>query len=122
MNTQSGKVLLMCRQAPYSGQLARAALDAALASAVFDQDLHLFFMDDGVWQLLPEQKAAEINCKSIAKALDSMPLYDIETFYVDEVSLLQRGLDPAALTGNIRLVAKAELSAFLEGFDQVWSF
>ena len=122
MNNSTKQILLMCRQAPYSGHLARAALDAALASAVFEQKLCLFFMDDGVWQLLGEQQSTEIQRKSITTALDAMPLYDIDTFYVDELSLQQRGLDAAALTGNIELINQTGLPAFIEGFDQVWSF
>ena len=116
------RLLLLCRRAPYTGHLARAGLDAALAAAVFDQDLSVLFMDEGIWQLLPDQHSVEIDCKSIAGTLDSMPLYDIESFYVDAEALHLRGVEAAALSGKNILLSAAELPGFIDGFEQVWSF
>ena len=116
------RILLLCRRAPYAGHLARAGLDAALGAAVFDQDLSVLFMDEGIWQLLPDQHSAEIDCKSIAGTLDSMPLYDIESFYVDADSLHRRGIAVASLSGKNVLLSAAELPGFIDGFEQVWSF
>ena len=116
------KTLLLCRQAPYAGHLGRAALDAALAAAVFEQDLSVLFMDEGIWQLLPQQNSAQIGRKSIASTLESMPLYDIAHFYVDLESVRARCVDPDQLNGETILLDPEEMPGFLEGFDQVWSF
>ncbi|MCZ6831433.1 MAG: sulfurtransferase complex subunit TusC [Gammaproteobacteria bacterium] len=113
---------MLCRRAPYAGYLARAGLDAALAAAVFEQDLTVLFMDEGIWQLLPDQHSAEIECKSIASTLDSMPLYDIESFYVDAESLRLRDVDAKTLTSKTILLGAAELPGFLDSFEQLWSF
>jgi tRNA 2-thiouridine synthesizing protein C len=116
------KLLLVLRRAPYGDSLARASLDVALAAAVFEQDISLLFMDDGVWQLLPAQQAVGIQQKNLHSALASMPLYDIETFHVDAQSLAHRQLDPAQLDSSITLVASEQLAAFIDSFDQVLGF
>ena len=122
MPAQRKKILLLFRHAPYAGLLARAGLDAALAAAVFEQELSVLFMDEGIWQLLPEQHSEGIDCKNIAATLESMPLYDIEEFFVETESLVKRGVDASALAGKNTPLSRAELPAFLDSFDQVWSF
>jgi tRNA 2-thiouridine synthesizing protein C len=116
------KILLLCRHTPYAGLLARSGLDAALAAAVFEQELVVLFMDEGVWQLLPEQQPADIDYKNIASTLESMPLYDIENLHVDSESLRQRNIDAGALGSHIVPVDAGDLPGFLDSFDQVWSF
>ena len=116
------KLLLICRHAPYGNTLARAALDVALAGAAFDQDLSLLFLDDGVWQLVPGQTAAEIGSKSLRATLDSLPLYDLEQFHVCTDSLASRGLEADELPGQLVLVNRDELGAFIASHDQLLSF
>ena len=115
-------LLLVFRRAPYGGSSARAGLDFALAAAAFEQPVSLLFMDEGVWLLQPGQDAAAIGARSIEKTLASLPLYDIESLYVDAESALRHGLDPAGLPGKPRAVAGERLAEFTAGFDQVVVF
>ena len=50
-------------------------------------------MGDGVLHLLPEQESRAIGVKNIGKLLASMPLYDIDSVYVDETAADRHGLD-----------------------------
>ena len=122
MNQQRKKLLLVLRHAPYGNALARASLDVALAAAAFEQDIELLFMDDGVWQLLPNQQPADIAAKNLHKTLESMPLYDIESFYVEAESLARRQLTAAQLNSTVKLLDADELPAFMDSFDQVLGF
>ena len=88
----SRSILLVCRQAPYSGSLARAGLDLALAMAAFDQPVALLFCDEGVLQLLPGQDTTELGARNLGKTLASLPLYGVETLYVDSHSLEKFGI------------------------------
>mgnify|MGYP001572156791 CR=1 FL=1 len=121
-SSERKKILLICRQAPYGSTLARAALDVALAGAAFEQDLSLLFMDDGVWQLLPQQRAGAIGHKSIEATLQSLPLYDLDTFHVEGESLQQRSLETGQLSGNVVVLTQEELPAFIDSHDQVIGF
>src|SRR5690554_7301836 len=71
------RILLISRHAPYGSSIAREALDAVLASAAYDQQISLLFMDDGVFQLLAEQDPGSIGQKSFASMLSALPLYDV---------------------------------------------
>ena len=122
MSSAKKKLLIVCRRAPYGDKLARASLDVALAAAAFEQDVHVLFMDDGVWQLLPNQDAGQIHNKSQLKTLQSMPLYDIDCFHVDATALRERQLEAGQLDGNTVLLEEQELAEFLDSFDQVLSF
>lgn len=115
-------LLLVFRRAPYGSGLARAGYDVALAAAAFEQPVELLFMDDGVWQLLPRQRPGDIDAKSVAATLDSLPLYDIDSFHVEAASLAVRGLELADLRDGAVPVASSELGSFMDGFDQVISF
>jgi tRNA 2-thiouridine synthesizing protein C len=122
MSASKKKLLLIFRHGPYGNKLSRAGLDVALAAAAFEQDLHVLFMDDGVWQLLPEQSAQSIDSKNVHSTLQSMPLYDLASFHVDAGSLEQRQLLPSQLDGELVLLGDNELATFIDSHDQVLSF
>lgn len=88
----SAKLLFVCRHAPYGRGIAREALDAILAAAAYGQDIGVLFMDDGVFQLLPEQAPGALPQKSLEANLGALPLYDVERLYVHSGSLQERGL------------------------------
>ena len=48
-------LLVISRQAPWSGPSAREALDIVLAGGAFDLPVGLLFLDDGVFQLALQQ-------------------------------------------------------------------
>ena len=122
MSDSKKKLLLIFRHGPYGNKLSRAGLDVALAAAAFDQQINTLFMDDGVWQLLPDQDAAAIDSKNIHSTLQSMPLYDLESFHVDSSSLAVRQLEPEQLDGKLVLLNPEELAGFIDSHDQVLSF
>ena len=57
-------LLIISRQAPWSGPDAREALDIALAGGAFDLPVAMLFMDDGVFQLATAQNASQVDRKS----------------------------------------------------------
>jgi tRNA 2-thiouridine synthesizing protein C len=114
------KTLLISRQAPYHSQLARAALDAALAAAVFEQDISLLFMDDGIWQLIGKQQTEATLAKSVEKTLRSLDLYDLEKLYFEPAAAAARGLDNSDFC--VRCEPVTNIASFIDNFDVVWSF
>lgn len=100
------RLLFVMRRAPYGSSAARDALDAALAAAVFGQDVGLLFMNDGVFQLLNTQDPSDLSQKNLAASLSALPLYDVERLYVHLPSLTERGLSRT----DLALDALTELS------------
>ncbi len=120
MNVKS--LLLVFRRAPYGRSLPRAGYDVALAAAAFEQPVSLLFLDDGVWQLLPDQRAGEIGAKSITNTLDSLALYDIDRLYVDADSMSRRGLEAAALVDSVTPIDTGAVRRLMADHDQVLVF
>lgn len=78
-------------------------------------------MDDGVWQLLPDQQATSVGYKSIEKTLASLPLYDLELLHAELASLQQRQLVTTDLSTAVTTLDASELPSFLDAFDQIIS-
>lgn len=84
MNDSAAKsLLLIVRHSPYGGGLARASVDFALACGAFEQNVTLLFSGAGVLQLKEQQDGNALGLKDIRKQLSSLPLYDIESVYID---------------------------------------
>ena len=54
---QHKTLTFISRHAPYGNNKAKLVMDAALAAAVFEQQVNFLFMDDGVFQLVQNQNA-----------------------------------------------------------------
>lgn len=119
----SKKILLISRHAPYGASTAREAIDIALAAAVYDQDIGVLFMDDGIFQLLRNQNSQYINQKNIASILPALDLYGIENIYVHQESLTARTISTNELIfDDIHLLNNKDVGELLNQQDQLLSF
>jgi tRNA 2-thiouridine synthesizing protein C len=116
------KLLVVIRKSPYGSTLARAALDTALAAAAFDQAVQLLFMGEGVLQLLPDQDSRTIDKKSIGKLIDSLPLYDIESVFVDASALQRFAIAAEELPQSLELMDDAAARDLLSQHHHLLSF
>ncbi|MEE8056369.1 MAG: sulfurtransferase complex subunit TusC [Pseudomonadales bacterium] len=120
--TTSKRILIVCRKAPYGNLLSREALDIALATAVFDQQLSLVFTGDGVWQLLKDQHSESIEAKNHGKLISAFPHYDIEDIYIDSASMAQRNITVADLIIDAKTVDKTTIAELMEKSDSIFNF
>lgn len=93
MTETKKRLLVIIRHSPYGSSLAKAALDLGLAAAAFDQAVDLLFLGDGVLQLLPDQDSKAVGVKNIGRQLAALPLYDIDSVYVDAQAAASYNLD-----------------------------
>ena len=114
--------LVVIRHTPYGNSLARAALDAALSAAAFDQPVNVLFLGDGVLQLLPTQDSTAIDVKNISKLIASLPLYDIETVHVDAGALARFALTGEDLPQTTRLLDETAIRQLIAEHDHVLGF
>lgn len=113
------RYLFLLRQSPYGSTLAREALDMALATAAFDQHVQLAFINDGVYQLMNEQKSDIKQRKNISKTLEALNLYDINEIYADAESIKDRGLDGANLFQQAQIVDTQTIKQLIQQADTV---
>ncbi|MEN0039019.1 MAG: sulfurtransferase complex subunit TusC [Cellvibrio sp.] len=117
------KILLISRHAPYGNSTAREALDTALAASVYDQDISVLFMDDGIFQLLKNQHSQFINQKNIASTIPALSLYGIENIYAHQNSLTERAIGIEELIlDDIKILSNDDVKILLTEQDHVLSF
>lgn len=109
--------LFLHRRPPYGSGHAREMFDAALIAASFDQQVHLAFVGDGVFQLLRDQQPAAIAQTGLT--LEILEDADIEQVWVERESLLERGLAEADLSVPANVVSRAEMTDLLARMDMV---
>ena len=93
-----------------------------MAMSNFGQQVSVFFIDDGVFQLLNNQAASVIERKQFTKGFAALEFYDIENIYVCASSLEERGLRSNDLVIDAIVVNNDELSQLLQAHKQVINF
>lgn len=116
------RIILVCRKPPYGDSLAREAIDIALATAIFEQDITVVFMGDGVWQLHTNQDSKSINSKNQQKLLSALPLYDINNIVVDAEALQERNITRAELFLEAKHFTSHQLSSLFDDADVILNF
>ncbi|QXI57078.1 sulfurtransferase complex subunit TusC [Pseudomonas sp. OE 28.3] len=109
-------LLVISRQAPWSGPSAREALDIVLAGGAFDLPIGLLFMDDGVFQLATHQDAKAVQQKDLSANLQALGLFGIDDVFACSHSLAERSLATPASAQALDSAAIAEL---IDRYDQV---
>ncbi|ROM70727.1 sulfurtransferase TusC [Pseudomonas brassicacearum] len=113
-------LLLISRQAPWSGPGAREALDIVLAGGAFDLPIGLLFLDDGVFQLTSGQNAKAVQQKDLSANLQALPMFGVDDLFVCADSAAERGvaLDTLALA-DMKALSTPQIAALIDRYDQV---
>lgn len=120
--TNTKKIGITLRHAPYGSDLSQEALDATLAMGLFGQEITLIFLGDGVFQLLKNQHGDDVHQKSLEKQISAFELYDIERIFVCAHSLEQRSIAPNSLCTNAVCLNPADIQKVLSSQDTLLSF
>lgn len=109
---------------PHGSASGREGLDALLAMSALTENIGVFFIGDGVLQLLPGQQPEKILMRDYISTFGVLPLYDIERCYVCVESLQQRGiaLDTTGWVLDIELLPPEVLRQRLANYHSVLSF
>ena len=85
----------------------------------FDQHVAVLFTDDAVFQLSSNQNPEVIDSVNIGKLLQALPLYDINTMFVESESLNERGMTVENLILPVKTIQRCQLSLLLNQYHQV---
>lgn len=116
------KIAFIGRHAPHGSAGGREGLDALLASSALTDAVALFLIEDGVLQLLADQRPQSILQRHYAPTFKLLELYDVEEVYVCADSLRERGVQPDALAIEVRCLPRAELTRLWAGYPVHLSF
>lgn len=116
------KIGIINRSLPHGCAQGRESLDLTLALSAFNESLSLFFIGDGVYQLVDGHSPEDILQKHYQPLFKMLDMYDVENIYVCTRSLKQRALTCEQLLIAVSPLDESQLQAKLARQDQLLSF
>lgn len=115
------RFLYVNRKAPHGTVYALEELEMVLIAAMFEQDVHVVFLDDGVFQIKKNQSPGALEMKDFSKTYRALEGYDIEKIYVEKESMDERGLSTDDFIIPVEVLERAEIAALMDSMDVVLS-
>ena len=118
------KLAFLFRTAPHGNAISREGLDALLAATAFcdEEDIGVFFIDDGVLNLLDGQNPELLLQKDFIRTFKLLDLYDIEQRFVCADSLDQYNLQEEQLIISAEKIDRTSLIKKLSQTEKVFTF
>jgi len=113
-------LVFIFRSPPYSTPTAQEGMDALLAAAIFDQQIAVIFMGDGVFQLGGNQ--APVDGRNQMKMLQSLAMYDIDQIFVQTTALHERGMSSADLNITCTAISDQTIHQMISAASHILSF
>ena len=118
------KLAFLLRTAPHGNAISREGLDALLAATAFcdEEEIGVFFIDDGVLNLLDGQNPELLLQKDFIRTFKLLDLYDIEQRFVCADSLDQYNLQTEQLIISAEKIDRTSLINKLRQAEKVFTF
>ena len=118
------KLAFLFRTAPHGNAISREGLDALLAATAFcdEEEIGVFFVDDGVLNLLDGQNPELLLQKDFIRTFKLLDLYDIEQRFVCADSLDQYNLQIEQLIISAEKIDRTSLFNKLSQAEKVFTF
>lgn len=117
------RVAFVFKTSPHGSAAGREGLDALLAMSALTEEIGVFFIGDGVFQLLTQQQPGQILARDYIATFKLLPLYEIEHCWLCAASLRERGLSES--TRRVLDVEVSEPDALrrrLNDYDVIMTF
>ena len=118
------KLAFLFRTAPHGNAISREGLDALLATTAFcdEEEIGVFFIDDGVLNLLDGQNPELLLQKDFIRTFKLLDLYDIEQRFICADSLDQYNLHAEQLIISAEKIDRTLLINKLSQAEKVFTF
>ena len=118
------KLAFLFRTAPHGNAISREGLDALLAATAFcdEEEIGVFFIDDGVLNLLDGQNPELLLQKDFIRTFKLLNLYDIEQRFVCADSIDQYHLQTEQLIISAEKIDRTSLINKLSQAEKVFTF
>jgi tRNA 2-thiouridine synthesizing protein C len=110
------------RKAPYGSVYTAEGFRTIMGVAVFEMDISVIYLDDGVYAVVKDQNPAKLDMKPLGDGFPMLPEFDVNKFYVHDESLAERGLTPDDLVMDVEIVDGPQIAEILETAGKVLSF
>ena len=118
------KLAFLFHTVPHGNAISREGLDALLAATAFcdEEEIGVFFIDDGVLNLLDGQNPELLLQKDFIRTFKLLDLYDIEQRFVCADSLDQYNLQTEQLIISAEKIDRTSLINKLNQAEKVFTF
>ncbi|WP_052282784.1 sulfurtransferase complex subunit TusC [Kluyvera genomosp. 1] len=117
------RVAFVFSSAPHGSASGREGLDALLATSALSDDLGVFFIGDGVFQPLSQQKPDVILARDYIATFKLLALYDIENCWICAASMRERGLSAqASFVTDVEALEPDAIRQKLNEYDVILRF
>jgi tRNA 2-thiouridine synthesizing protein C len=118
----SSRVAFLMRHSPYGSVHPAEGFRAMMGTAVFEMDIVVVFVDDGVYVALKGQKPDELDMKPLGEGFPGLADVGVQEFYVHDASLTERGLSASDLSVDAAVADAARIAEVLAGCSAVLPF
>lgn len=118
------KIAFLFRASPHGTSISREGLDAILAATAFCEpnDIGIFFIDDGVLNLIDNQQPEIIQQKDFIRTFKLLDLYDVEQRFICTASLQKFKLDNRELILSCEKIDRSLLLEKLNQAEKLFTF
>jgi tRNA 2-thiouridine synthesizing protein C len=116
------KVIVMLRKAPYGSVYSAEAFRTIMGIGVFEMDICVAFIDDGVYALVKDQHPEKLDMKPLGDGFPMLKDFDVNRFVVDEQSLQERGLTAEDLVLDAEIVSSEQFAQIINEYGRVLPF
>ncbi|MBF0752495.1 MULTISPECIES: sulfurtransferase complex subunit TusC [unclassified Pasteurella] len=118
------KIAFLFRSAPHGSSKAREGLEALLAATAFcdEEDIGVFFVDDGMLNLLKEQRPELLLQKDFIRMFKLLDLYGIKQRFICQNSLEKLKISEESLILSVENIDRSLLMKKLHQAEKVLTF
>ena len=113
---------VLMRKAPYGSVYTAEGFRSMMGIGVFEMDVRVVFVDDGVYALVKGQDPAALDMKPLGDGFPMLEDFGVDKFYVHGGSLAERGLTPEDLVMDVEIVDGEGVAHVLESAGVVLPF
>ena len=115
-------VAVLMRKAPYGSVYTAEGFRSMMGIGVFEMDINVVFVDDGVYALVKGQDPAKLDMKPLGDGFPMLPDFDVHKFYVHDRSLSERGLTVDDLVMDVEILDDEGVAQILRSSGIVLPF
>ncbi|QOI10907.1 sulfurtransferase complex subunit TusC [Blochmannia endosymbiont of Colobopsis nipponica] len=119
------RIAFVFTQTPYGSSSVREGLDVLLSLFAFEIKIGVFFISDGIFILLSNQKPELILVKNFIATFGTLLMYDALNIYMCSYSVKERGfkkIDFLYWLGKIVWLSPVRWSEKLINYDSILTF
>ncbi len=116
------QVAILMRKAPYGTVYTAEGLRTLMGIGVFEMDISVLYVDDGVYALVKGQDPQALDMKPLGDAFPALVDFGVTKFYAHDESLAERGLTREDLVLDVQVVDGAKIAEIMASCGKVVPF